>query len=78
MTTDRLRDARDCRPFKPFEIRTSDGKTVTVTNPDGLAWDEESRTVVFLSASKMDIIDLDLITALGVEPARWPKKGKGK
>lgn len=37
MTLERLRAMLDERPFRPFDVHTSDGKTVTVTSPD-FAW----------------------------------------
>jgi hypothetical protein len=72
MKIDRIKQAKDRRPFRPFEIRMSDGAKVTVNHPDSLAWDEETRTAVCLSADGFDIIDVDLVTSLG-----WPRKRKG-
>ena len=37
MTVDRIKAMLDERPFRPFEIHTSDGKVVMVRSPD-FAW----------------------------------------
>lgn len=75
MTIDELRKARNKQPFRPFVIRMADGAAVTVRHPENIAWDEDSRTAVCLSADGTDVIDVDLITSLGLERAR-PRKGK--
>jgi hypothetical protein len=74
MTIDELRKARNKQPFVPFTIRMADGEKVTVRHPENLAWDEEAGIAVCLSADGTDVIDVDLITSLGLERAR--KKGK--
>jgi hypothetical protein len=77
MTIDELRKARNKQPFVPFTIRMADGTAVTVRHPENLAWDEETGTAVCLSADGTDVIDVDLVTSLNLEPGRR-KKEKGK
>ena len=78
MTIDELRKARNKQPFTPFVIRMSDGTAITVRHPENIAWDEETRTAVCLSADGTDVIDVDLVTSLNLESGRRKsKKGKG-
>jgi hypothetical protein len=74
MTIDELRKRRDQRPFRAFRIRMADGAELTVEHPENLAWDEESRTAVCRSEIGWDILDLDLVTSLGLP---LPKRRKG-
>jgi hypothetical protein len=74
MTIDELRKAKSKQPFHPFIIRMADGTAVTVRHPENLAWDEEAGIAVCLSEDGTDVIDVDLVTSLGLE--RSKKKGK--
>jgi hypothetical protein len=42
MKVDELRRAKDQRPFRPFEIRTADGRSIIVRHPDTLAGENGS------------------------------------
>jgi hypothetical protein len=61
------RAQKDQRPFQPFEIRTADGRSVTVRNPDAPARDdpESPRTVAGLGeGGGWESIDMASITTL--------------
>jgi hypothetical protein len=72
MKVDELKRAKDQRPFQPFEIRTADGRSITVRHPDTLAWDPASpRTaVVLVEGGGWEFIDVALITSLGIPAPR--------
>jgi hypothetical protein len=76
MTIEQLREARDVRPFRPFEIRMADGRALTVRHPDNIVWDEESRTAVCLADRAWVMIDVDLITSLSTPLTDRPKKAR--
>jgi hypothetical protein len=67
MTYERLRAALDERPFKWFDIHTSDGQVVRVKSPE-FAWMHPSKRVVLVATDpKLDteeVIDLLHITKL--------------
>jgi hypothetical protein len=77
MTIDELREAAQRRPFRPFEIRTADGRVGTVAHPENVAWDEDSRTAVCRIGRGWDVIDVDLITSLGLMATPRPKRSRG-
>ncbi len=69
------RAQKDRRPFQPFEIRTADGRSITVRNPDALAWDdpESPRTVAGLSEGGVrESIAVTSITSLARPAERSP------
>jgi hypothetical protein len=61
--------AEDQRPFQPFEIRTADGRSITVRHPDILAWDPEPPGTAprIVEGGGREIIGVALIT-----PLRFP------
>jgi hypothetical protein len=67
MTIKRIRAMLEERPFRPFEIHTSDGKGVTVTSPD-FAWIHPyGRTMYVCPDPDVDadeVIDLRHVTKL--------------
>jgi len=73
MTVQRVRAMLDERPFRPFDIHTSDGKVVTVTSPD-FAWIHPfGRTMYVCPNPNVDadaVIDLLHITQLSQGRAR--------
>ena len=68
MKIEELKRIKDQRPFQPFEIRTADGRAITVRHPDTLAWDPESPRIVIclIEGGAWEIIDVALITSLGI------------
>jgi hypothetical protein len=80
MRIDELKKAKDQRPFQPFQIRTADGREISITHPDAVAWDagERPRTVVcILPGGGWEVIDVGLVTSLAMPaPASMiPEKG---
>ena len=67
MKIEELKRAKDQRPFQPFEIRTADGRSITVRHPDTLAWDPEppETALSIVEGGGWEIVDVALITSLG-------------
>ena len=38
MRLDDLKEAKNRRPFEPFEIQVADGRAIPIGHPDALAW----------------------------------------
>jgi hypothetical protein len=71
MTTEQFRDALRAVPFRPFVIRTADGREYTVDHPEVALPSRTGRTVAVATPSdSFAVIDLLLVTALEFEPAR--------
>jgi hypothetical protein len=67
MTIARIRAKLDERPFRPFDIHTSDGKTVTVKAPDFVWVHPSGRTMYVCPNPNVDadeVIDLRQVTKL--------------
>ena len=65
MTTDQFRAALKAQPFRPFTIRTADGREYTVEHPEFALLSKGGRTVVIAAGGDaFTILDLLLITAL--------------
>jgi hypothetical protein len=65
-----LKTLKNHRPFRPFVIRTTDGREVAVRHPDTVAWDVGTgRTVVCMGPEgSWDLIDVSHITSVNVPP----------
>jgi hypothetical protein len=68
MRIDELQKATDQRPFKPFLIRTEDGREMPVRHPDAVAWDaDRARIAVCVTpGGRWEVIDAALVTSLGL------------
>ena len=77
MKLDELKRAKDQRPFQPFEIRTADGRSVTIRHPDTVAWDPESPRIAIclVEGGGWEIIDIALTTSLGIPAPKPPPDG---
>ena len=79
MTVQRIRAMLDGRPFRPFDIHTSDGKVVTVTAPD-FAWIHPSRRTMYVcpdpNVDADEVIDLLHVTKLTQGPSRARRNGR--
>ena len=67
MRFEHLRRAKDQRPFKPFRIRTADGREVGVKHPDAIAREpsEFPRTPIrILPGGQWEVIDVGLVTTM--------------
>jgi len=70
MTIDRLRKAARTEPFRPFTVRTADGRAYRIRHPEFLLVSPKAeRTFVVYDESSDDpeeyvVLDLPLVTAL--------------
>jgi hypothetical protein len=74
MKIEELKKVKDRRPFEPFEVRIADGRSLLIKHPDAVAWDpEQSRIVICgLAGSGWEIVDVALITSLGILAPKSP------
>jgi hypothetical protein len=89
-----IKEAKDQRPFQPFLIRMADGREIEITHPDAIAWntpveadgDEEDNgeaaepltAICVVPGGRREVIELALVTSLGLQPAAQEGEGKGK
>ena len=67
MEYDKIKDYHERRPFKPFDIRTSEGRVYTVDHPEFLMQSRNRRTVIYMTEDDREVtIDAGQITAVEV------------
>jgi len=65
MTIDQLRKLHQARPFQPFDIHLSDGRSFPVDHPEFLSQSPGGRTIgVGVADGTIEILDLLLVTSL--------------
>jgi hypothetical protein len=65
MTTERLIEMLDAKPFHPFEIRLAGGRAIRVEHPEFVARSPSGRTaVVFQPDDSMTVLDVFLAASL--------------
>jgi hypothetical protein len=65
MTTERLREWHQARPFLPFDIHMADGRRLPVVHPELLAIIPPGRTIVVAKKNgSTEMVDLLLVTSL--------------
>jgi hypothetical protein len=65
VTLDAIREARDATPFKPFVIRTADGKDFEVPNHDSLLVAEKGKTLIGITEDQeFHILATDLVSSI--------------
>jgi hypothetical protein len=70
MTLDRLRDAYNAQPFRPFVIHLADGRQVPVVHREFIMPVPSGRTVIVVQPDDtVNIIDLLLVTDLELKPS---------
>ena len=69
MTFQQLRNMHQARPFKPFDIRLADGRSIPVDHPELLAVTSGGRTIgVAVEEDAIEVIDLLLVSSLKPRP----------
>jgi hypothetical protein len=67
MDYDKIKEYHERRPFKPFDIRTADGRVYSVDHPEFLMQSRNRRTVVYTTEDDREVaLDARQITALEV------------
>ena len=70
MTLDRLRDAYNAQPFRPFVMHLADGRQVPVVHREFIMPVPSGRTVIVVQPDDtVNIIDLLLVTDLELKPS---------
>lgn len=65
MTVESIKEARDTLPFRPFVIRTANGKEFQVSNHDSLLFAEQGRTLIVVTEDeKFHILATDLVSSI--------------
>lgn len=67
MTSVKVREFHAARPFQPFTLYLGDARELTVRHPEMLAMSPSGRTAaVYGPKDRLDVIDLLLVTGIGV------------
>jgi hypothetical protein len=69
MNIDEIKRIKDERPFRPFQIRTADGREITIGHPDAIAWEGPSFAPMLfcvLPGGRREVVNVGLITSLGI------------
>ena len=69
MTTDQFRNTLRAQPFRPFLIRTADGREYRVDHPE-MAWQTPGGRIVFVATSDDAAVTIDLLLVTALEPAQ--------
>lgn len=71
MTIEKIRDAYNARPFRPFVLHLADGRTLNVNHPEFLAMLPGGRCIiVVLEDGSHQVVDLLLVVSLGFQSDR--------
>ena len=69
MTTDRIRDVCQARPFRPFVMHLADGRQIPVVHSEFLMPSPSGRTVVVHQPDdSLNIVDMLLVADLEIKP----------
>jgi hypothetical protein len=80
VTTEKVRELHEKRPFEPFVIHTADGRTVRVIHPEFLLRTVGGRTVYVHTGKgdRVEIIDLLLVTKLTTGSTNGKQRKNGR
>lgn len=71
MSDDRVKEFVRAQPFRPFDIRVSDGRVYTVDHPDFLSRSRDGSFITYTTDdNRVIIIDLAHVTSLEVVNTR--------
>lgn len=77
MTTEQMKTALNPATFRPFTIRTADGREFHISHPESALLSSGGRTVAIATPQDtIEIVDLLLVTSLSVGAARPPRRRK--
>ena len=57
-TPDQLREMTDTRPFHPFLIKMTSGRSFTVKHPENMAWDNRGRAMAIFDDEGTHLVDI--------------------
>ena len=65
MTIEAIKEIRDATPFRPFIMRTADGKDFEVPNHDSLLVAEGGQTIIVITPDqRFHILATDLVASI--------------
>jgi hypothetical protein len=74
MKTETIRELRDERPFRPFELHVADGRVIPVVTVDHLLISPRNdEFVVYTPEGNLQVLDANLVTG-AVRKTRKPLK----
>jgi hypothetical protein len=83
-TKEQLRELITTRPFQPFVVRMTGGRTFTVQHPENAACDHRGRNLIILDQQGMHFVEMLLVEAMepvqeppAAPPTDKPRKRKG-
>jgi hypothetical protein len=77
MTSDRVRDACNAEPFRPFRLHLGGGRSLEVQHPELLMISPSGRTAaVFGKNDQLEIVDVFMIQSIEFLPQRGSGRRK--
>ncbi|MDX2148593.1 MAG: hypothetical protein SFZ23_13835 [Planctomycetota bacterium] len=71
MTSDQLRAALNPQAFRPFSIRTADGREYFISHPESVLFSSSGRTIAISTPhDTIEIVDLLLVASLSIGAER--------
>jgi hypothetical protein len=74
-----LKEAKDRRPFEPFDIHLADGRGISITHPDALAWAGPEFSPVLMVVhpdARWEVLNFAAITSLVAKARGGGKRGR--
>lgn len=69
MTSDQIREALRSEPFRPFELRTTGGRSYVVRHPETLLLSPSGRTLAFADSDDSFVV-IDVLMIESLNPLR--------
>ena len=65
MSIDAIKEVRDATPFRPFVVRTADGRAFQVPNHDSLLVTDSEKTIIVVTADqRFHILAADRVSSV--------------
>jgi hypothetical protein len=75
MTTEQLRSFLGARPFRPFVIHTTDGRSIDVNHPEWVPYAGGRVALVAKPDDSFEVVDLLLVPSLETKAGGAPRAG---
>jgi hypothetical protein len=78
MTIDKIREAYEAQPFRPFTLHLADGRELPVPHREFLALFPSGRTIIICGPGDAhNVVDLYLVTDLEFKAKNGPRRKQG-
>jgi hypothetical protein len=57
------------RPFEPFQLHLSSGRTILITHPENIAYGAEGRAIAIFDQADFHLVDMRLVEIVELAPA---------